>query len=92
MGYDARLPGLTLAPQIAGYLSPTRTELLSGTDVDLVEEHIELMEAGIGMIWSNIALLEKLDTRWARLMSIDLAEVRIEHRQVSGYTEAALGS
>lgn len=88
MGYDIQHPETTLEPHIAqvGCLSPTRAELLWGTE----EARIELA-AHIG-IWSNIELLAKPDIGWARSTNIDLEEAHTELHQASGYTEVALGS
>lgn len=71
-------------------MSPTRAELLWGTEVGLVEARIEL-EAHIG-ISSNIELLAKPDIGWARSTNIGLEEAHTELHRVSGYTEVALGS
>lgn len=70
-------------------MSPTRAELLWGTEVGLVEARIEL-EAHIG-ISSNIELLAKPDIGWAKSTNIDLEEAHTELHRVSGYTGVALG-
>lgn len=91
MDCDIQRLGRILVPHIVECLSPTRAELLWGTEVGLVEARIERTEARIGILL-NIELLAKLDIGWAQWTNIDLVEAHTELHRASGYTEVAIGS